>query len=505
MKLTQLIRTHRQPISEDNRPLHILFATSEVAPYSKTGGLADVSAALPKALAQQGHHVSIITPYYKSVRDQNLTLSERLRPLSVPTLGLNRMKKEAIIREGRTAHGVRMFFLDIESFFEREDLYGYDANKQEQSSKRFALFSRAVVEFARWFPIQFDAIHCNDWHTALTSLYAKHYYDEEFSDTRFVLTLHNLAYQGNFDASHYKSTGLPMKYWKDGTLNHHDEVNFLKAGILYSDQITTVSPTYSEEIQTEEGGCGLHEVLSQRSDAISGVLNGVDYQIWSPDQDQSIAVPYTVNTLNGKRRNKAELQHAFGLPIRPMIPMLGFVGRLTEQKGLKILIPVLDELLGGFTHEREGFQVVFLGQGDDDYKSQLAELQKKYPKRMAIKVGYDEKTAHQIQAGSDILLVPSRFEPCGLTQIYALRYGTLPLVHATGGLADTVVDANDKSDQLSTGFVFNNYAKDALKETILRATTQFKHYRKWRPLMVHAMEQNFSWDQSARDYVGLYR
>ena len=504
MDLKQLIRTRRPPYSELNAPAHVLFASSEVAPFSKTGGLGDVAAALPKALAQQGHHVSVLTPFYKGVRDQNLHLSRRLRPLVIPTLGLNRGKKEAIIWEGRDDSGVRLFFVDVEGYFERDDLYGYDADKQDQAIKRFALFSRAIVEFARWAPATFDAIHCNDWHTALAPLYASHYYDGEFEDTSFIFTIHNLAYQGRFDSSLYKTTGLPMKYWKDQTMSEDGEINFLKAGVLMSDQVTTVSPTYAKEIQQPGNGFGLSEALKSRAQDLDGVLNGVDYNIWSPDHDEAIEVPYTVDTLNGKRRNKAALQHRFELPIRPMVPLLGFVGRLTQQKGLDILIPALDELLGTFTNEREGFQAVFLGTGETTYREQLEALAKKYPKRVSVVIGYKEDLAHQIQAGSDILLVPSRFEPCGLTQIYAMRYGTLPLVHATGGLADTVVNSDDEHE-ISTGFVFNEYDKDQLKATITKATKQFKHYRTWRPLMVNAMSQDFSWEASAKHYVRLYK
>lgn len=511
MELTNLIRTHRDT-SGAKRPLQILFASSEVAPFSKTGGLGDVAAALPKALARRGHHVSILTPLYKHIKPERYNLCRRLRTLEIPRQGLNRSKLEATIWEGRTDYGVRVFFLDLPELFDREGIYGYDAQGFDDNAERFAIFSRAIVEFARYSPISFDTIHCNDWHTALAPLYAKHYYEQELAQSSFMLTIHNLAYQGVFGQDQYKITGLPQRYQKDQTLLHGDALNFLKAGILYADRITTVSPTYAQEIQTEQGGCGLHEILQSRAEDIEGVLNGADYQIWAPEHDPHIAVRYNAERLNGKRQNKAELQHRFELPVRPTLPLLGFVGRLTEQKGLDLLVPALDRLLSSFQSERDGFQVIFLGDGEAHYQKMLQGLKQRYPKRVGVVVGYQEELAHQIQAGSDILLVPSRFEPCGLTQMYALRYGTLPLVHATGGLADTVVDAdapgNPEStpeDIKSTGFVFHDYSSQAIEQTIARATEQYKHFRRWRPLMIHAMSRDFSWNESAKRYEDLYR
>ena len=512
MELTNLIRTRRDT-SAARSPLQILFASSEVAPYSKTGGLGDVAAALPKAIARRGHHVSVITPLYRHLDPAKLSLSRRLRPLEIPRQGLNRGKIQATLWEGRADYGVRMFFLDIPELFDRDGIYGYDAQGFDDNAERFAVLSRAIVEFARYSPVRFDVVHCNDWHTALAPVYAKQHYAKELAQTRFLLTIHNLAYQGVFDLTQLKATGLPQKLLKDQLLEHDGALNFLKAGILTADRITTVSPTYAREIQTPAGGCGLEDALSQRAQDIEGILNGADYQIWAPDHDPHIAVRYTLERLNGKRQNKAELQHRFELPVRPTLPLLGFVGRLAEQKGLDLLIPALDRLLSTFTHEREGFQVVLLGEGEPRYQKMLLQLKQRHPRRVGVFLGYEEARAHQIQAGADILLVPSRFEPCGLTQMYALRYGTLPLVHATGGLADTVLDAEapgytppqDAQEVQSTGFVFHQFTAQALEATILRATEQYKHYRRWRPLMIHAMQRDFSWNESAKRYEELYR
>ncbi len=501
MDLTKLIKTQRGGTLE--APLNILFASSEVAPFSKTGGLGDVAGALPSALAQRGHNVQVITPLYRHIDPAELSLSLRLRTLDVPRKARSQSKVEVRLWEGRMASGVRIFFVDAPQFFDRDGVYGYDSDQFEDNAARFAFFSRAVVEFARHSSVPVDVVHCNDWHTGLAPIYAKHYYGDDLGDTRFVFTIHNLAYQGVFDAKTFAATGLPKgDYFKEDGLLHDGSLNFLKGGILYSDAVTTVSQTYADEIQTEAGGCGLHDVLASRAGAVSGILNGADYGVWSPDVDDSIDVRYDVDTLNGKRQNKAALQHGFGLPVRPTMPLLGFVGRLTEQKGLDLLIPALRTKLDAITNEREGFQVVFLGEGEQRYVDALEKLQADYPKRVGVRVGYEEGLAHKLQAGSDILLVPSIFEPCGLTQIYALRYGTLPLVHATGGLADTVIEGSGGD---ATGFVFQDYEQEQLEDALARATSTYRKYRQWRPLMVNAMRQDFSWGESARAYEELYK
>ena len=505
MDLSEFIKTYDLDESAD-RPLHLLFATSEVAPFSKTGGLADVSAALPNALSRRGHHVTVVTPLYGHLDPQALGFSQRMTPLEVPTQGAARKKVSTTVWEGRIG-SVRFFFLDAPEFFDRQGLYGDAQGAFDDNAKRFAFFSRALVELAATMSVPFDAIHCNDWHTALAPLYGKYYYPKELDKTRFVLTIHNLAFQGDFPLESFGDTGLPAnKFKRSGEVLSEDgsRLNFLRAGLLYSDQITTVSPTYAREIVEQESGHGLSETLKARQSHLSGILNGADYRIWQPDKDKFISVPYDIKRLNGKRQNKAELQHLFGLPVRPVLPLLGFIGRLTEQKGLDALLPALESMLANFSSEREGFQVVFLGEGESTYAATLERLQQEYPNRFAVKVGYSEELAHQIQAGSDILLVPSRFEPCGLTQIYAMRYGTLPLVHATGGLADTVKDAQ-ADREAGTGFVFEDFSAQEIAQTIRRAIESYRHYRQWRPLMVRAMEQDFSWAESAKAYEEIYQ
>jgi starch synthase len=510
MELAQLIRTKRSQKPSAAETLDILYASSEVAPYSKTGGLADVAASLPKALGALGHRVSIITPLYKHLDPKALHLSRRLQPLQVPRLGKSRKKVEAAIWEGRTEGGVRIFFVEQEDFFDADgDLYGYGEGEFQENPARFAFFSRAVVEFALQYSVPVDVIHCNDWHTALAPIYRDHYYSDEMSDVACVLTIHNLAHQGRFDPDLMSETGLPKKYYKTSELRRGDAINYLQGGINHAEQVTTVSPTYAEEIQTDEGGFGLGEVLRDASDRLTGVLNGADYSVWSPEIDHYIKIQYDLDHLNGKRQNKAALQHHFGLPNRPTLPMLAKIGRFSAQKGMDLLIPAVETLLDGFEEERDSFQMVFLGDGDKKYVDEVRRLVKKFPRNVAAHIGYSEELAHEFQAAADLLLIPSLFEPCGLTQLYAMKYGTLPIVHATGGLVDTVIDpTRDGSEgdgtELSTGFIFEEFEEDALRKTIARATERYRHYRKWRPLIQNAMEQDFSWGNSASQYIEIY-
>lgn len=499
--LTKLIKT-KKDTSGTRRALNILFVSTEIAPYSKTGGLGDVSAALPKALAARGHHVSVLTPRYAHIDPIKERFSKRLRPLEVPTKAKTQKKVEAEIWETRMDHGARIFFLDAPEFFDREGIYGYDGGAFEDNAARFAFFSRAAAEFTRQFSVPVDILHLNDWHSALAPVYIDQYYKSELKHVKSMLTIHNIAHQGSFDAKEHSATGLPKSFMSPSELELDDRVNFLKGGIIHVDSVTTVSPTHAQEIQHEDGGHGLHELLAERGDELKGIINGADYSIWAPENDQHIPVRYSAERLNGKRQNKSHLQHNFGLPIRPVLPMLAFVGRLADQKGLDILIPALRRQLERVEGEQDGFQVVFLGEGEAKYRDLIQGLIDDFPRRAAAHFGYSEEHAHLMIAGSDLLLVPSKFEPCGLTQLYALRYGTLPIVHATGGLRDTVKDAN--ADPNGTGFVFETFDEDTLAKTIGRAVERYGHHRQWRPLIVNAMHQNFGWAKSAIDYEKAY-
>jgi starch synthase len=499
--LTKLIKTRATDFSSKGRPLHIAFGTTEVLPFSKTGGLADVAASLPKALANRGHRVAIITPLYKHIDTDEHQMAQRLTVLEVPRKAKSQKKIEVNVWEKRLAQGVDVYFLECDEYFDRDGLYGYDDNDFEDNAQRFAFFSRALVEFCLQMSTPVDVLHLNDWHTALAPVYRNYYYDDELA-VPTVLTLHNIAFQGRFPVDDFDATGLPKgTFLDDKELKDGDDIVFLKAGIKHADAVTTVSPTHAEEIRSEEGGFGLDAELRERGDNLRGILNGADYSIWSPETDQYIPIRYDLETLNGKRRDKADLQHSLGLPVRPTLALLGFVGRLTEQKGLDVLIPALRKLLRDLESEREGFQVVIMGEGEQRFQKALEKLQTEFPTRVAFREGYNEELAHKVIAGSDILLVPSRFEPCGLTQIYAMKYGTLPVVHATGGLVDTVKDAEADN---GTGFVFDKLTKAQVAKAITRATDKYKHHRQWRPLIMKAMEADFSWARSAAEYEELY-
>ena len=503
MDFSQFLSRSSDDLDGQTGPRSVVYASAEVAPYAKTGGLGDVAAAFPKALADLGDNAAVVMPLYKHLDPEQLQLARRLRSLTVPRKSRNQEQVEATVWEGRMEHGVRLFFIEHDEYFGHEGIYGYDDEPTEKSAARWAFFSRAIVEFLRQFSVPADILHCNDWHTSLAPVYRDHYYDEELADTPIVFTIHNLGYQGQFSEDLFDETGLPKSYASEDELLHDGAVNYMKGGIQHCDRLTTVSPTYAREVQTEEYGHGLHEVIASRSDDFSGILNGADYSVWSPSTDSFIPVRYDIEGLNGKRRNKAELQHRFDLAIRPALPTLGFVGRLTDQKGLDIMLPAIEEMLSDIEDPKEGFQVVFLGTGDDEYEQKLRQLAEDYPKWVGVHIGYSEYLAHLFQAGSDIFLVPSRYEPCGLTQLYAMKYGTLPIAHKTGGLADTVVDI-DADEPNSTGFVFEEYSSEALGSSIRRGLERYSHYRQWRPLMERAMKRDFSWATSAKKYQKLY-
>jgi len=503
MDLEQLIEqtTDRGDDFEGERS--ILFASAEVSPFSKAGGLGDVVGSLPKALAKHGDQAAVLTPLYDHLDPDQMHLSRRLRSLSIPRQGKNQQQVEATLWEGRLDHGLRIFFVECDEYFGGGDIYGQENEGDAATAARWAFFSRAVVEFTRQFSVPSEIVHCNDWHTALAPVYRDHYYDSALGDTPFVLTIHNLGYQGDFDRDVFEETGLPQTHLDEDELLHDGTLNYLNAGIAHADSVTTVSPTYAEEIQTEQFGEGLQEVVSSRSDDLHGILNGADYSVWSPSADKFIPVRYDIDDLNGKRQNKAELQHEFDLAIRPSIPLVGFVGRLTDQKGLDILLPAVEQMLDAIDDPRDGFQFVFLGEGNDTYEERIEQLAAEHDRWVGAHIGFSEELAHLFQAGCDVLVVPSRYEPCGLTQLYAMKYGTLPVVHETGGLADTVVDV-DRDQPKSTGFVFEDYSDEALRSTLERAIDRHSNYRQWRPLMERAMEQDFSWDTSARKYRELY-
>src|SRR5271156_4565983 len=406
--------------------MKILFIASEGLPYSKTGGLADVVGALPKALAEMGHEVAVLLPRYRGnkitsilVSSVTVTLGDRLR---FPAIG-----------EGPAVAGGRYFFVDERGFFHREQLYGEKGADYPDNAERFCEFSRAAIEFTKrvWMP---DVIHCHDWQTALVpvllrTLYAR---DPALKQMGVVFTIHNLGYQGLFPHGTLARIGLPETLFQVDALEFFAKVNFLKGGLIYSDRLTTVSKKYAAEIQTKEYGYGLEGVIRTRAGQITGILNGVDYSEWSPEADKLIVANYSAHNLDGKRACKKDLLGLFNLPVENMTrPVIGIVSRFVDQKGFDIFAVAAAELL------QENLALVALGSGDPQYEKLFLALAQKFPSKVGAKIAYDNTLAHKIEAGADMFLMPSRYEPCGLNQIYSLRYGTVPIVRATGGLDDT--------------------------------------------------------------------
>ena len=490
-------------------PMRILLVASEVTPFAKTGGLADVSAALTRYLTAAGHDVRLVMPLYRRVQrgDHGLVPHETLRdiPLELgdttyrfsfstgvlpPPPGLS-SKKEPV------EDAPVVWFLDCPELYDQDELYG-DGPLEHQ---RFALLSRAplaMCQFEAWAP---DIVHCNDWHTGLLPLYLKTRYawDRIFAETRSVLTIHNIGYQGLFPASTLEGLDLDAeRHLLDQDDLENDQINFLKTGLVYADALTTVSETYAREIQTPEYGMGLQDVLRARSDALTGIVNGVDYGEWDPRTDARIPHTYTPEDLAGKVACKRELLAKFDLEEDERAPLLGVVSRLTGQKGFELLPDVLPVLL-----QSHGARLVVLGSGENTYESYFQWLRDTYPKRVGVYRGYSEDLAHWIEAASDLFLMPSRYEPCGLNQMYSLRYGTIPVVRATGGLADTVRDFDPRSGQ-GTGFRFEEFSAQALFDALRRALQVYAEPEAWARLVQNAMAEDWSWQRQGRHYVDLY-
>ena len=466
--------------------MKILFASAEVYPLAKVGGLGDVAGSLPKALQDLGHDVRIAMPRYGMIPDAHKELG------SFP-VSIGGAAHEAKLR--RSAIGdVPVYLIDFPPLFDRPKVYEYPDDGQ-----RFAFLGKAILDLlpaAKWTP---EVLHLNDWHTALAAAYLKTTFsgDERYRGIRSVLTIHNLQHQGLFDRELFDWTELPAETWNPEGVEFYGKLNFLKAGIVFADRVNTVSPTYATEIQTEEYGFGLDGLLRSRAAKLSGILNGIDYDVWNPAKDPHIPQKYSKSTLEKKGKNKAALQKLAGLPAESRIPLLGIVSRVTEQKGFDILIPAIPEIMN------LGVQVILLGTGERVYEEPLERFAAA-GKGFVAYVKYDESLAHRIYAGSDFFLMPSRFEPCGLGQEISLRYGTIPIVRATGGLRDTVLDVSADAKN-GNGFVFEEYKPAALVGAIGRAVEFYRKKQGWKPLQQRAMTRDLSWGASARAYADLYR
>jgi starch synthase len=470
----------------------ILFVASEGLPYSKTGGLADVVAGLPKALQAMGHEVVVLLPRYRG----NKITSTLISSVSI-ALG-DKLRFPAIV-EGQPVDGVRHLFVDDPAFFDRPQLYGDKNGDYPDNAERFAEFSRAAIEVIKrvWLP---DVVHCHDWQSALVPmlLRTQHAEDPVARSLPVVLTIHNLGYQGLFPQTIMRTIGLPDNFFTMDTLEFYGKMNFLKGGLIYADYLTTVSRRYAKEIQTPEYGWGLEGVIRNRGDRLVGILNGVDYSAWDPETDTLIARNYSAGKMDGKRSCKQDLLAAFRLPEENLDrPIIGIVSRFADQKGFDLIAQIASELM------QENLAIVALGTGQPEHEKLFKGLAEKYSARVGVKIGYDNTLAHKIEAGSDIFLMPSRYEPCGLNQIYSLRYGTVPVVRATGGLDDTVQNFAPKTQQ-GTGFKFQEYDGESLLDCIRAAVKSYRDPKAWKALQVNGMAKDFSWKVSAAAYVTLY-
>ncbi len=485
------------------RQLKICYVSSEVVPFAKTGGLADVAGALPVALKEMEQDIRLMMAKYKSINERKFVLREviRLKEVEVELGG------RKLIADGKTAFlpnsKVHVYFLHIPEYFDRKDLYvdSKTGKEFEDNAERFAFFSKAVLETLKLLYWQPDIIHCNEWQTALIPFYLKTHYknDEFFQNTRTVLTLHNLAYQGRYPLEKAEKIGIPAEYVQPGReFEFHGQLNLLKGGILFADKLNTVSERYAEEIMSDpEYGFGLEEILQKRKADFSGILNGVDYTVWNPETDNLIPVNYTADTLDKKVENKKVLCRQNGLTFNPDVPIIGIISRLADQKGFDLIAEAADELMS------LNIQMVILGTGDPNYHKLLEKLARKYSKKLAVNLRFDNKMAHLIEAGADMFLMPSRYEPCGLNQMYSLKYGTVPIVRETGGLADTVVNFDPKTGK-GNGFTFKEYKAAAMMEAIRRAVDTFDDKSVWRKIQQAGMQEDYSWQRSASEYMELY-
>jgi starch synthase len=476
----------------------VLFASSEIAPFAKTGGLADVCEALPKALVPLGVQPALVLPYYRIVKEGKWNVEKAITDLPV-RLGDAEIKAD--ILQGWLNEEIPVFFVQHDEFFDRPYLYGTPKGDYEDNAQRFAFFSRAVFALSEALDQQWDVIHCHDWQAALIPVYLNTAFSghQFFSKTRSLLTIHNLGYQGIFPYEIFPMLGLPPHLFSMEWLEFWGKVNLLKGGIIFADQITTVSPTYAKEIQTPEFGYGLEGVLKDQTAKLTGILNGVDYAQWNPADDPHLPVHYTPDKVEGKVICKKDLLKRCGLsPDLMEKPLLGMISRLAGQKGLDILSQVVERMMA------EGIGLVILGAGEEKYERLLTKMAKKYPKQMSVTIAFDESLAHQIEAGCDIYLMPSLYEPCGLNQMYSLKYGTIPVVRKTGGLADTVVEVNVRKRK-GTGFLFSAYDPNALWKAIEKALICFADKERWGELIHQAMAQDFSWSRSAGEYLKLYQ
>jgi starch synthase len=466
--------------------MHIAFAASECAPFSKTGGLADVIGALPPALAYLGHNVTVYVPRYRSTKLENPR-----KVIASITVPFDDRYRFCSVLDGGVRSGVQFYFIDYPPFFDREALYGTPLGDYHDNAERFAMFCRAVLEASKILGTP-DLFHCHDWQTALIPILIKTLYKEDpaFAQTPCVFTIHNLGYQGLFPPEVLPLLMLPWDLFTMAKLEFYGKVNFLKGAIEAADFITTVSRKYAQEIQTAEYGFGLEGVLRARAATLTGILNGVDYTEWNPATDKMIAANYSADDLSGKAKCKHDLLNEFGLAHDTQLPVIGIVSRFAGQKGFDLIQYVADRMA------QEELIVIALGTGDREYEDMFRRLHKQYPQKFAVKIEFNNRLAHKIEAGADMFLMPSKYEPAGLNQLYSLKYGTVPIVRATGGLDDTI-EQYDPATGKGTGFKFKEYSGEALLDSVKAAVLAYRDTQRWEKLMHNGMVQDYSWTAAA--------
>jgi starch synthase len=476
--------------------MKIAMISSEIAPFAKTGGLADVVETLSLALARRGHEISLIMPAYRSVLENGFALKESAVTLSAP---LSNTAVEFSLLETPLAENASVSFIRADQYYDRPFLYGTPAGDYPDNAERYVFFSRAALEvLRRQHPV--DIVHAHDWQAALSvvALRAEGERYAELAKAKTVFTIHNLGFQGIFSALDWHLLSLDRSLFNPHHLEFFGQINLLKGALVFADKITTVSPTYAKEIMTPEQGFGLDGVLHERAEDVIGILNGVDYNRWNPETDPFIAARYDEKDLSGKSSCKEALQLELGLPAEPRKPLLGMISRLTPQKGFDLIETLFDQLVA------RDVGLALLGSGDPHYEEFFTQAAARFQKTVAARIGFDEALAHQIEAGADIFLMPSLYEPCGLNQMFSQKYGTIPVVRSVGGLKDTVEDYN-AANGTGTGFTFQDYQPQALLEAIDRALQAFLEKEAWTALCRRAMSKDFSWDRSAAAYSAMYR
>lgn len=481
-----------------NKQLKVCVLTPEAVPFAKTGGLADVAGSLPGALKILGVDVRIIVPFYRAVREKEISSSVVIKDLEVP---FGDSFLTADILETVNKDNVPVYLIDREDMYDRPGLYGVSQGDYYDNLERFAFFSRAALSIIESLGESPDIIHCHDWQTGLIPALLNRTYSETsfFSDTSSVFTIHNIGYQGIFPKDKFTLTGLSEKeFYHPSGIEYWGSISLLKSGIVYSDSVTTVSPRYAEEIKTPDYGMGMEGILEDRSADLYGILNGIDYKVWDPSSDKNLIKPYSEKNLKGKHSCKEYLIKEMGLDNALInAPVMGIVSRLDTQKGIDILLEALDELM----NMKVG--IVILGSGKEDIEKAVKTSEKRYPGRLAARIGYDDPLAHRIIAGSDMFIIPSRYEPCGLTQMYALKYGTAPVVRSTGGLDDTIVSFDPVTEK-GNGFKFESPDAASLVKSVREALEVYKKKSLWKKLITTGMKEDFSWERSARRYLKIY-